>query len=329
MSQNLFLTNLLNPVILFFVLGFLIRASGSNFSLPKGLSRFLSLYLVVAIGFKGGACLVESGEMGSQFILASFLGIALSFALPFIAYSILKRTTKIDSKTQAAIAAHYGSVSLVTFITACSFLTIQNIPFAQYMVAVLALMESPAILSGLIVAHNNKSKGEKSSFGKVLKTIAHEIKAEGILLVLLGSFLIGMVTGQPGLEKFSGFLVTPFTGILGFFLFDMGLKVGKEANQLKLFNFPLFSFGLYMPLIGALIALISSKFMGFNVGTTTLMMTLGASASYIAVPAVMQVALPEAKPAIYLPLSLAITFPFNVVFGIPLYYEVAKWFLIL
>lgn len=323
MTSNLFLTNFLNPAILFFLLGFAIRAFGSNFSLSKGFSQFLSFYLVVAIGFKGGVSLINSTELGAQFFGAAFLGIGLSLFLPFFAFFFLKKTTRLDHKTQAAVAAHYGSVSLVTFVTASAFLNAEQVSYAGYCIAVLALMESPAILSGLIIA--SRKKGSKTRFKDVLKTIAGEIKAEGILLVLLGSFLVGLLTGDAGMAKMQGLIGAPFSGILSIFLFDMGLKVGREAKQLKLFTLPVFSFGLYMPLIGACLSLLVCKLIGFDVGTTTLMMVLGASASYIAVPAVMHVALPDAKAAVYLPLSLAVTFPFNVIVGIPLYYELAKW----
>ncbi len=272
----------------------------SKFQFSKAISQFLSVYLLIAVGFKGGVSLVSTSILGSGFFMAAFLGIGLSFLLPFIAFFILEKTTKLDLKTRAAVSAHYGSVSLVTFITASAFLNANNVSFAGYTVAVLALMESPAILSGII------------------KSILHKIKIDGGILILLGAFLIGACTGQVGLTNVSGFLVTPFNALLAFFLFDMGLKVVKNLNELKLFYLKLISFGFYMPLLGASLALLVSKIFGFNVGSTTIMMVLAGSASYIAVPAVLQVALPEAKAAVYLPLSLAITFPFNVVIGISL-----------
>jgi len=286
--------------ILFFLLGFSIKGVKSKFQFSKAISQFLSVYLLIAVGFKGGVSLVSTSILGSGFFMAAFLGIGLSFLLPFIAFFILEKTTKLDLKTRAAVSAHYGSVSLVTFITASAFLNANNVSFAGYTVAVLALMESPAILSGII------------------KSILHKIKIDGGILILLGAFLIGACTGQVGLTNVSGFLVTPFNALLAFFLFDMGLKVVKNLNELKLFYLKLISFGFYMPLLGASLALLVSKIFGFNVGSTTIMMVLAGSASYIAVPAVLQVALPEAKAAVYLPLSLAITFPFNVVIGISL-----------
>jgi uncharacterized protein len=324
MNSSFFLNNLINPSILFFILGFILQATNSKFSFSKGLSQFLTTYLLIAVGFKGGVSVINSSESGLELMRTSLFGIFLSLFLPVIAYQMLKKSA-LDSDTKAAVAAHYGSVSLVTFVTATAFLTTEGIPFAGYTVAILALMESPAILSGLILAHKQNSS-EKSSL-KMIKTILHEIKADGVLIVLLGSFIIGLFTGNSGLEKLSGFLVTPFNGILTLFLFDMGLKVGKQAHNLKLFNVSLISFALYMPLIGASLALIFCKIFGVNLGTTTLLMVLGGSASYIAVPAVMQVSLPNAKAAVYLPMSLAITFPFNIVIGIPIYYKIAQVFL--
>jgi hypothetical protein len=243
--------------------------------------------------------------------------------MPFIAYALLRATTKLDSPTAAAVAAHYGSISMVTFVTAVSFLGTNEVVYAGYIVAVLALMEAPAILSGLFIAHRAAPETIKAG-EKATPKLSREIFTNGAILLLTGSFLIGWATGTDGMAKMEGFLVTPFQGILALFLLDMGLLVSRQLHHLKEFTLKLVLFGIYMPLIGAAIGLLSSKLIGLDVGTGTLFTVLCASASYIAVPAAMRLALPQAKAAIYVPLSLAITFPFNIVFGIPLYFAIAE-----
>ena len=315
MSQNL-----LTPAVLFFILGISAGFFKSDLEIPSSISRYLSIYLMMAIGFKGGVAIANTTEFGSDVIGAIFAGVVIGFLQPFLGYFLLKKTTKLDSATAAAVAAHYGSISMVTFATAAAFLKVNEVFYAGYIVAILALMEAPAILSGLFIAHkaNPKTKHVNEE-----KKLAKEIFTNGAILLLFGSFIIGWLTGQSGMDKMEGFLVTPFQGLLALFLLDMGLLVAKNLHHLKNFTLPLALFGIYMPLIGAATGLGTSYMLGLDVGTGTLFTVLCASASYIAVPAAMRLALPEAKAAIYIPLSLAITFPFNVVFGIPLYYTLA------
>lgn len=211
---------------------------------------------------------------------------------------------------------------MVTFATAAAFLNTNEIVYAGYIVAILALMEAPAILSGLFIAHRATPKTQTHVSEQ--KKLAREIFTNGAILLLFGSFLIGWITGQHGMDKVEGFLSTPFQGILCLFLLDMGLLVAKSLHQIRALTLPLILFGLYMPLIGATIGLSTSHIIGLDIGTGTLFTVLCASASYIAVPAAMRLALPEAKAAIYLPMSLAITFPFNISLGIPLYYTLTK-----
>lgn len=312
---SLWVESLLSPVILFFLLGCVAGFIKSDLIVPDSISRYLSLYLMMAIGFKGGVALAETSSFDLQTVLTLLTGLAIGFLQPFIGYFILKFTTKLDRETAAAIAAHYGSISVVTFVAATNFLQENQISYAGYLVAVLALMEGPAILSGLFIAKHN-------SVGSIKKhpNNLRDIFTNGSLLLLLGSFLIGCLTGKAGLEKVQGFLVTPFQGILAFFLLDMGLMISKQKHHLKTFTLSLFLFGIYMPLIGGIIGVAASKMLALDVGTGTLFTVLCASASYIAVPAAMRVALPQAKAAIYLPMSLAITFPFNAIIGIPLYF---------
>jgi len=318
--------NLLSPAVLFFGLGIVAGFFKSDLEIPNSISRYLAIYLMMAIGFKGGVAISNADVFEMELILALSSGLVVGFLQPFIGYGLLRATTLIDKPTAAAVAAHYGSISMVTFVTAASFLKLNEIAYAGYIVAILALMEAPAILSGLFIAH--RAAPQTRHHEKEEKKLAREIFTNGAILLLLGSFLIGWLSGQSGMEKMEGFLVTPFQGILALFLLDMGLMVSKNLPQLKSFTWPLALFGIYMPALGASIGLLVSFIIGLDVGTGTLFTVLCASASYIAVPAAMRLALPEAKAAIYLPMSLAITFPFNVVLGIPLYYAMATRILV-
>jgi len=320
-TLSLITQNLLSPAVMFFVLGITAGFIKSDLKIPESISRYLSIYLMMAIGFKGGVAMAETGNINSQIIATIVGGMLIGLFQPFIAYKLLRCTTKLDSTTAAATAAHYGSISMVTFVTATSFLEVSNVIYAGYIVAILAMMEAPAIVSGLYIAHRANPKTLHSNEEKQL---AREIFTNGAILLLFGAFIIGLVTGEPGLKKVEGFLVTPFQGVLCLFLLDMGLLAVRNLTHLKLFTPALAAFGIYMPLIGAIVGLTASKLIGLDTGTGTLFTVLCASASYIAVPAAMRLALPEAKAEIYLPLSLGITFPFNIAVGIPLYYAMAQ-----
>lgn len=321
---HLITQNLLSPAILFFALGIIAGFLKSDLEVPDSISRYLSIYLMMAIGFKGGVAIANTNDLNGEVIGAIGAGLAIGFLQPFLGYGLLRLTTRLDSPTAAAVAAHYGSISMVTFATAAAFLKTNEVIYAGYIVAVLALMEAPAILSGLFIAHRAAPQTKHASEEKKL---AREIFTNGAILLLSGAFVVGWITGQPGMDKVEGFLSAPFQGILCLFLLDMGLMVAKNLHHLKSFTFPLVLFGLYMPLIGAGAGLLASRMIGLDVGTGTLFTVLTASASYIAVPAAMRLALPEAKAAVYVPMSLAITFPFNVALGIPLYYAAAKMLL--
>lgn len=317
--------NLLSPPIMFFILGVTAGWFKSDLQIPNSISRYLSIYLMMAVGFKGGVAIANTAEFTPQVIATICAGLAMGFLQPFLGYVLLRATTKLDNPTAAAVAAHYGSISLVTFATATALLKANDVAYAGYIVAILALMEAPAIFSGLFIAH--KTAPQTRGHAAEERKLVGELFTNGAILLLFGSFIAGWVTGQPGLDKLEGFLVTPFQGILSLFLLDMGLLVAKNLHEMKGFTWPLGLFGIYMPLIGAAIGLILSKIIGLDIGTGTLFIVLCASASYIAVPAAMRLALPEAKAAIYVPMSLAITFPFNVLLGIPLYHMLAQQFL--
>lgn len=323
---QLFSQNLLSPAILFFALGIIAGYLKSDLDVPDQISSYLALYLMMAIGFKGGVAIAQTPEIDSEVILTIGAGMTLGFLQPFLGYALLRATSKLDRPTAAAVAAHYGSISMVTFVTAATFLDTNAVVYAGYIIAVLALMEAPAILSGLFIAHRAAPETIHST-EEVTPKLAREIFTNGAILLLTGSFIVGWITGTPGLEKVEGFLVTPFQGILALFLLDMGLLVSRQLHYLREFTLRLVLFAVYMPLIGAATGLLCARLIGLDTGTGLLFTILCASASYIAVPAAMRLALPEAKAAIYLPMSLAITFPFNIVVGIPLYYAAAEWLL--
>jgi hypothetical protein len=314
---------ILLPAPLFFLLGVMAGFFKSDLEIPDSISSYLSIYLMMSIGFKGGVKMAEMGAGNTQMLWVILAGVGLSYALPYLAYFLLDRTTKLDKVTAAALGAHYGSISMVTFATAVSFVKAHDIPYAGYIVAVLALMEAPAIIAGLHIAHRAAPETRKHA-PEEHRLFTRDIFTNGAILLLLGSFVIGWISGDAGMSKMRAFLVDPFQGILALFLLDMGLLVAKKLHHIRQFTASLLLFGLYMPLLGAGFGLGSAWLIGLDVGTATLFTVLCASASYIAVPAAMRLALPEADASIYIPLSLGITFPFNVALGIPLYYTLAN-----
>ena len=314
-TLNFVTQNLFSPSIMFFILGFISGFIKSGLSIPESISKFLSIYLMIAIGLKGGVTLASCDELSMSIVFAILSGVIFGFLQPFISNFIIRKITKIDSFTSAAISAQYGSVSIVTFITASNFLEINSIPYSGTIIVALALMEVPAIISGLYIAFNHNVDSNK----KNLK-LRREFLINSPIVLLIGSFLIGLFIGEEGSIKVQGLFVSPFNGMLCLFLLEMGINVSKHIDHLKKISINLLLFAIYMPIIGAFIGLFISICMGLDVGTSTLFVILFASASYIAVPVAMKLALPEAKSAIYLTMSLAITFPFNVIFGIPLYF---------
>jgi len=311
-------SNLISPIILSFALGLLAAWARSDLTIPEAVAKGMSIYLLFAIGFKGGASVAAHG-VDAKLLAAVGVGIVLSFGLPLIAFALLNVMTKLTKIDAAAIAAHYGSISIVTFVAATSVLEGRGIASEGYLVAVAAAMEAPAILSALwLIARNGTS-------AKMDDGLIREIMLNGSIVLLVGAFAIGMITGEKGLAEIAPFIVSPFKGVLCLFLLDMGLIAGRGLRSAKgVVTLPIVAFGLLMPLIGAAFGLGAAMLIGLSTGGALLMMVLSASASYIAVPAAMRVALPQANPAIYLTLSLGITFPFNLTLGIPLYLTVAQ-----
>ena len=316
------LDNLISPVILCFALGLFAAIARSDLTVPEAIAKGMSIYLLFAIGFKGGVAVAANG-IDAQLVMTLLAGIFLSALLPFIAFAILRFVSKLSRVDAAAVAAHYGSISIVTFVAASSVVESAGYMAEGYMVAVAAVMEAPAILSALWLI--STGSGGNSGRTKMDPELMREILLNGSIVLLLGSFLIGGVTGEDGLARIESFIVSPFQGVLCLFLLDMGLVAGRGlregGNALKA---PVLLFGATMPVISALLGGGTGFLLGLSTGGVALLMVLSASASYIAVPAAMRVALPEAKPSIYLTLSLGVTFPFNLVVGIPLYLAIAQ-----
>lgn len=317
--------NLVSPMVLFFALGVAAGRLKSDLTVPEAISKGLSLYLMLAIGFKGGVELATNGVSGTVAV-ALVLALVLSFGLPVIAYALLRALTRLDIPNAAAIAAHYGSVSVVTFVAATGFLGNRAIPYEGYLVAMLALMETPAIVTGLLLARRSVAAGLTTSRAPLFSgEVAREVFLSGSVVLLVGSFAIGWTTGDKGMTVMAPAIMDPFKAVLAVFLLDMGLLVGRRLRDFRAVGWPVVAFGLYMPLIGAMIGLFAAHAIGLSQGGMTLVAVLAASASYIVVPAAMRLSLPQANPAIYVTLSLAVTFPFNLIVGIPLYHAAAQF----
>jgi len=312
------LSTLVSPPVLFFGLGLIGALVTVDVRVSENFSKGIALFLLAAIGLKGGVALSTDG--GEGIVPAALAGMALSAAMPFLAFGLLKYMTRFDRREAAALAAHYGSISIVTFIAASTVLGEAGIAFAAGMVAVAALMEAPAIASGLALAGRDQQDAVPVS--KVMKTV---IWNESIYLIL-GALAIGYIIGEEGKTVVAPFFFDPLQGVLCLFLLDIGVKTGDGLRRDKrvLRPGPLL-FGCLMPLIGASLGLGCATMIGLSLGDTVLFMTLAASASYIAVPAAMRIAMPDIAPALYVALPLGVTFPFNLLVGIPLYVAVATY----
>jgi uncharacterized protein len=357
MDPSIILSNISNPPVLFFFLGMLAVFVHSDLEIPNPLPKLFSLYLLVAIGFKGGHELFESG-LSQSIVMTLIAAIFMASIVPVYSFFILR--IKLDNYNAAAIAATYGSISAVTFITASSLLDKLQISYGGHMVAALALMESPAIVVGLILVRvfsnkkanvsvgflaqlpqskrlsgtsstQNRSvsqavteddvKSQETSWGEVL----HEAFLNGSVLLLIGSVVIGVITGASGWGKVHLFVEKDlFYGVLMFFLLDMGLVAARRIQDLRKTGMFLIGFAIFMPLLNAFIGILIAKGIGMGEGNALLFAVLCASASYIAVPAAMRMTVPEANPSLYVSMALAITFPFNIVIGIPIYLRIIQ-----
>ena len=308
---------ILNPALLLFLSGILIGIT-FKLTLPNSISKYLGYYLLLSLGLKGGLSLQENGFINEVISVLS-LGVIFALLIPAVAYFYLKNLLNTDDA--AALSGTYGSVSAVTFVTAIAYLSTTNQDFDNYMSAVLVVMEFPAIFMALyLVTHNKK---DNTNNLKTIKTAFLEIPT----IILISSLFVGYFISKTTLSNLDYLIVTIFDYLLYIFLFVMGTRVAKRIDEIKGRGVKLIAFALLMPLIGSFISLLASIYFGLSIGNATLLMVLTASASYIAVPAVVKDAIPDANPAIYLGLSLGVTFPFNIIVGIPLYNQLAKYFI--
>ncbi|MBU3015989.1 sodium-dependent bicarbonate transport family permease [Poseidonibacter lekithochrous] len=318
MNIDIILQNILNPPILFFFLGMLAVFLKSDLSIPQPLPKLFSLYLLIAIGLHGGYELSKSG-LDLNVFKALLLAVFMATLIPIYSYFILKR--KLDTYNAIAVAATYGSISAVTFITGITYLQTMGVEYGGYMVAAMTLMESPAIVIGLVFAalftkDKNDVKAKKTDWKEILR----EAFLNPSVYLLVGALIIGILTGEKGWNSMEPLFGTLFKGFLAFFLLDMGLVAARKIYELKKVGYFLIVFALLMPVFNASVAVALAYFFELSKGDAFLLALLSGSASYIAVPAAMRLSVPQANPGIYLPLSLAITFPFNISLGIPLYY---------
>lgn len=314
---------MLDPVVLFFVLGVAAKLARSDLRLPEALYEALAIYLLLAIGLKGG---VELARQPALAVLPHALAaIALGAAIPLLLYPVLRSVGRLPSADSASIAAHYGSVSVVTFAVATSLLIAAGIPSEPHMPLLVALMEAPGIVVGIVLARRFGGAAGAARVAVNWGVLAHEVLAGKSVLLLLGGLLIGFVAGPDGLAQIEPLFFGLFKGVLALFLLEMGLVAGGRIAELKRAGAFLVVFGLAAPLVLGVLGALVGRLLGMSLGGTALLATLAASASYIAAPTAMRVAVPEANPALSIGVALGVTFPFNITVGIPLYLQIARW----
>lgn len=315
MNLNLLIDNLTNPALLFFLLGIIAARLKSDLEIPSNSSKFISLYLLFSIGFKGGQELAHS-HFSMDIVWSVIFGILIAICIPLYCFFLLKRKFSIENA--GAIAASYGSVSAVTFVTAVSFLEIQKLNFGGHMVAVMALMEAPAIVVGVILMRLYSKKNENTKQTKIAYVIKHSL-TNGSVLLILGSLLIGFLASDQQAMGIKPFTNDIFKGFLAIFLLDMGIVSGKKLNDFFQSGWFATGFALIIPLVNGCLVAYLSQWITPDVGNRFIFAILAASASYIAVPAAMKIVAPKANPGLFLPMALAVTFPLNITIGFPIY----------
>ena len=315
-------SNLLSPAILFFVLGVFAAVSKSDLKFPEALYTTLTIYLLTAIGFKGGVAVHQAG-IGAVW-LPALAAMTLGSLIPLWTYPVLRKAGGFSIEDAGAIAAHYGSVSAVTFIAASNFLKSIHQPYESYASAFLAVMESPAIIVGVMLGKGALGGKLSLTDAGMRHALRDAVLGKGVLL-LVGSLIIGALSGPNGMTMVEGFFVTPFQGVLALFLLEMGMVAGRRLGDLKKVGVFLVVFGITAPLVHGTLGVLLGAWVGLSVGGTTLLGVLAASASYIAAPAAVRLSLPEANPTYSLTAALAITFPFNITVGVPLFFQIAKY----
>jgi uncharacterized protein len=319
MNYNLLLENLTNPALLFFVLGIVAVYLKSDLEIPPNSSKFISLYLLFSIGFKGGQELSHE-NFTSEIAWSMLFGIFISAVIPFYTFFLLKR--KLSVYDAGAIAAAYGSVSAVTFVTAVSFLDSQQLALHGHMVAIMALMESPAIIVGLVLI-SLFQKEDLTSRIKIPQLVKHSL-TNGSVLLILGSLAIGFLADAKQAEGIKPFTNDLFKGFLAIFLLDMGITSGKKLKSFFAFGLFPFAFAVFIPLLNGCLFAVLSSFVTDDITNRFIFAVLAASASYIAVPAAMKITVPKSNPGLYLPMALAVTFPINITIGLPLYFLIVQ-----
>lgn len=309
-------STLLSAPVLFFALGVFAAAARSDLSIPETIAKGMSLYLMAAIGLKGGVEVAKAG-IGPELLSALAVGLVLSAVIPFLVAPALAKIGGLDRTNTGAVAAHYGSVSVVTFVTASQVYGDTGFAIAGFMVAVLAMMETPAILSGLFLARRESGK-------LFSRELLREVFFNGSVVLLLGSFTIGMVIGEDGFEPISPLFRAGFTGVLCLFLLDMGLIAMRRILKTRSLTLRLASLAVLFPIVNGTLGVLAGTFIGLDTPSAAALGILSASASYIAVPAAMRMSLPQADAGLYLAMSLGVTFPFNIVLGIPLFRWMAE-----
>jgi hypothetical protein len=317
MDFQILINNLTNPSLLFFILGVLAVKLKSDLEIPPTSAKFIALYLMISIGFKGGQELSHS-EFTSGIFWALAFGVLLSASIPFYTFFILKR--KLGVPNAAAIAAAYGSISAVTFVAAAAFLEAQGISFGGHMVAVMALMEAPAIISGVILL---RKYTPSNSEGGLKQIIIHAFTNSSVLLIL-GSLVIGLIADEKQAEGIKPFVTDIFKGFLAVFLLDMGITSGRKLKAFFKTGYFSSLFATLVPLINGVVVAYISQWVSPEVGDRLIFAILAASASYIAVPAAMKLSNPEADEGLYVPMALAVTFPFNLTLGMPIYWMIIQ-----
>ncbi|MCD2257663.1 sodium-dependent bicarbonate transport family permease [Psychroserpens luteolus] len=315
MDLHLLIDNLTNPALLFFFLGVIAVQLKSDLNIPENSSKFISFYLLLSIGFKGGQELAHS-EFSMEILWALLFGIFLALLVPVYTYFILRK--KFSVENAGAIAAAYGSVSAVTFVTTISFLEMEGIPFSGHMVAVMALMEAPSIMLGLLLMTYFKKKNKEKQDAPMKKVLHHAL-TNGSVLLIIGSLIIGLMASEAQAEGIKPFTTDIFKGFLAVFLLDMGIVSGRKLSDLMKKGWFAVLFSIIIPVVNGSIVAVISGVLTTSQGNRLLFAILAASASYIAVPAAMKIAAPKANPSLYIPMALAITFPFNITLGMPLY----------
>lgn len=309
---------LLSPAILFFALGMLAAAMRSSLEIPEAVSKGMAIFLMTAIGLKGGVQVSESG-LTSDLLVAGLTGVGLSLLLPIPAFWAMRRLAKLDTVNAGAIAAHYGSVSVVTFVTGAAILEAGGMPVAGYMVAVLAMMEAPAIITGVWLARRSDSSGAKALSGP----LSHAMR-DGAVVLLLGSFAVGLVIGDSGFDPIRPVFSQAFAGILCLFLLEMGLVAARHLLRTRSVTPVLAALAVVLAVVNGTVGVVAGSLIGLDTGSAAALGILAGSASYIAAPAAIRLALPEADIGLPLAMALAITFPFNVLVGIPLFAALAQ-----